>query len=169
MQEVFEELAVELPILLSMTVSDRSGRTLSGQTVEAFWISVEHARPLAVGLNCALGAQEIRPWLADLAAVASCRVSCYPNAGLPNAFGEYDERPQDTARMLRSFAQEGLVDIVGGCCGTTPEHIRAIAAELEGARPRGQGTAGVHPQFSGLEPLTIRPDSNFSWWGSART
>ncbi|MBI5535178.1 MAG: methionine synthase [Deltaproteobacteria bacterium] len=161
-KQVFVERRVELPIMLSMTVTDRSGRTLSGQTVEAFWISVAHARPFSVGLNCSLGAREIRPFLTELSKIATCRVTCYPNAGLPNAFGEYDEHPETTATLLREFANEGLVNVVGGCCGTTPDHVRAIAKALEGAEPRWVPVPeDVFPQFSGLEPLTIRPDSNF--------
>ena len=161
MQQVFEAIGRRLPIMLSMTVTDRSGRTLSGQTIEAFWISIAHVRPSVVGLNCALGAREMRPWLADLASVATCPVSAYPNAGLPNAFGEYDERPAQTAELVKEFAQSGLVNLVGGCCGTTPDHIRAIAAAVQGITPRRAPAAQGVPQLSGLEPLTIRPDSNF--------
>ncbi len=134
-EEVFEEKGMRLPVMISVTITDKSGRTLSGQTVEAFWISVAHARPLSVGVNCALGAHEMRPYVAELARVADVLVSCYPNAGLPNAFGEYDETPETTSALLREFADEGLVNVVGGCCGTTPDHIRAIAARVEGVRP----------------------------------
>ena len=119
-----------------MTVTDRSGRTLGGQTVDAFWTSVAHARPLSVGLNCALGAREMRPWVEELTRVAPVLVSCYPNAGLPNAFGEYDEKPQDTASVIEEFAASGLVNIVGGCCGTTPEHIAQIAEHVKDKQPR---------------------------------
>ncbi|HXG28398.1 MAG TPA: homocysteine S-methyltransferase family protein [Nevskiales bacterium] len=135
-QTLFEERTREWPIIISGTITDASGRTLSGQTTEAFWNSIRHARPLAVGLNCALGAKEIRPYLAELARVADCYVSCYPNAGLPNAFGEYDERPHETACVIEEFASAGLVNIVGGCCGTTPEHIAHIAQHVRDKRPR---------------------------------
>jgi 5-methyltetrahydrofolate--homocysteine methyltransferase len=135
-QTLFEERGRAWPIIISGTITDASGRTLSGQTTEAFWNSVRHAQPLAVGLNCALGAKEMRPYLAELARVADCYVSCYPNAGLPNAFGEYDERPHDTACVIEEFAASGLVNIVGGCCGTTPEHIAHIAQHVRDKSPR---------------------------------
>jgi 5-methyltetrahydrofolate--homocysteine methyltransferase len=135
-QTLFEERGREWPIIISGTITDASGRTLSGQTTEAFWNAIRHAQPLAVGLNCALGAKEMRPYLAELARVADCYVSCYPNAGLPNAFGEYDERPHDTACVIEEFAASGLVNIVGGCCGTTPEHIAHIAEHVRGKKPR---------------------------------
>ena len=122
--------------MISVTITDRSGRTLAGQTIEAFWITIAHARPFSVGLNCALGAAEMRPYLADLSRVATCWTSCYPNAGLPNAFGEYDEAPDETAGELREFAESGLVNMLGGCCGTTPDHIRAIAEAAAGVEPR---------------------------------
>ncbi|HEX7486695.1 MAG TPA: methionine synthase, partial [Vicinamibacterales bacterium] len=164
--EVFEETGAELPLMLSVTITDRSGRTLSGQTVDAFWTSVAHARPLAVGVNCALGAREMRPYLADLARIANTFVSCYPNAGLPNAFGQYDEQPAETAELVRAFAGDGLVNIVGGCCGTTPDHIRAIALAVEGATPRVvEESADAFTRYAGLETLTIRPDSNFQMVG----
>jgi len=161
-KEIFAELGSELPLMISVTISDRSGRTLSGQTIDAFWTSVAHARPLAVGINCALGADEMRPFLAELAGFAPTFVSCYPNAGLPNAFGGYDETPQETAAKLREFAESGLVNLVGGCCGTTDEHIRKIAEAVEGIAPRRvpEPEAGI-ACFSGLETLNIRPDSNF--------
>jgi 5-methyltetrahydrofolate--homocysteine methyltransferase len=161
-QEVFAECGSELPLMISVTISDRSGRTLSGQTIDAFWTSVAHARPLAVGINCALGADEMRPFLAELAGFAPAFVSCYPNAGLPNAFGGYDERPHETAAKLREFAQSGLVNLVGGCCGTSDAHVRAIAEAVEGVPPRRvpEPEAGI-ARFSGLETLTIRRDSNF--------
>ncbi len=133
---LFEERGCEWPIIISGTITDASGRTLSGQTTEAFWNSIRHAQPLAVGLNCALGAKEMRPYLVELARVADCYVSCYPNAGLPNAFGEYDERPHDTACVIEEFATAGLVNIVGGCCGTTPEHVAHIAQHVRDKRPR---------------------------------
>jgi len=160
--EVFEQRGVELPLSLSVTITDKSGRTLSGQTVEAFWTSVAHAKPLSVGINCALGAREMRPFLADLAAVAPCFVSSYPNAGLPNAFGAYDEQPAVTAATIREFAESGLVNLVGGCCGTTPDHIRAIAEAVAGIAPRPLPSLGRGlSHFSGLERFTIGPDSNF--------
>jgi 5-methyltetrahydrofolate--homocysteine methyltransferase len=164
-EEAFEERGVRLPIMLSVTVTDRSGRTLSGQTVEAFWISVAHAQPFSVGINCALGARDMRPYLVELAAVAPTLVSCYPNAGLPNAFGEYDEQPETTAAILRGFADDGLLNIVGGCCGTTPEHVAAIARAVDGRPPRRVPEVPAYSRFSGLEPLTIRPDSNFQMIG----
>src|SRR3954466_13562855 len=171
-EEVFEEKGVRLPLMISVTITDRSGRTLSGQTVDAFWVSVAHARPFSVGINCALGARDMRPYVAELARLADCYTSCYPNAGLPNAFGEYDERPPDTASALGEFAASGLVNIVGGCCGTTPDHIRAIAAQVAALRPRplpaaaSTGAAGdAFTQLAGLETLTIRPDSNFQMVG----
>jgi len=161
----FRRRGARVPLWISVTITDRSGRTLSGQTVEAFWASVRHARPQSVGLNCALGADEMRPWLRALAAVADCRVSAYPNAGLPNAFGGYDEDPATTGRLLRGFADEGLVDAVGGCCGTTPDHIAAVVQACRGVRPRGSrpiAAAAERPLLlSGLEPLSIGADSNF--------
>ncbi len=125
-----------LPVSVSGTITDASGRTLSGQTLEAFYISVMHARPLSVGLNCALGAKEMRPHIEELSQLAACYVSAYPNAGLPNAMGEYDEHPADTGHYLEEWAKEGWVNIVGGCCGTTPDHIRHIAEQVKGMRPR---------------------------------
>ena len=121
----------ELPIMISGTITDASGRTLSGQTLEAFYISVSHANPLSVGLNCALGAKEMRPHIEELSQIASCYTSAYPNAGLPNAFGEYDEQPDETAHIIEEWAREGFVNIVGGCCGTTPDHIRHIAQQVK--------------------------------------
>src|SRR5688500_11606579 len=172
--DTFDERGVELPLMISATITDRSGRVLSGQTLDAFYVSIRHARPFSVGLNCALGAEQMRPYLAELARIAECYVTCYPNAGLPNAFGEYDELPPDTARLLRDFAESGFVNILGGCCGTTPEHIRAVAAAVKNLAPRrtGSDALGSIPdprspipdrftQYSGLETLVIRPDSNF--------
>ncbi|HEY2150163.1 MAG TPA: methionine synthase, partial [Vicinamibacterales bacterium] len=173
-EEVFEEKGVRLPLMISATITDRSGRTLSGQTIDAFWVSIAHAHPFSVGINCALGARDMRPYLADLARIADCYVSCYPNAGLPNAFGQYDEQPNDTGSYLQEFASSGFVNIVGGCCGTTPDHIAAIAKAITGASPRAiqrRGRASSAPtpehftQFAGLETLTIRPDSNFQMIG----
>lgn len=128
--------AVGLPIMISGTITDASGRTLSGQTLEAFYTSVMHAKPLCIGLNCALGAKEMRPHIEELSQIASCYVSAYPNAGLPNAMGEYDEHPEDTGHYLEEWAREGFVNIVGGCCGTTPDHIKHIADHVKGIRPR---------------------------------
>ncbi|HEX8796093.1 MAG TPA: methionine synthase [Polyangiaceae bacterium] len=160
-EDTFDALGVRLPIMISVTITDKSGRTLSGQTVEAFWISVAHARPLSVGVNCALGAREMRPYIEELSRIADVHVSCYPNAGLPNAFGEYDETPETTSSLVRGFADEGLVNVVGGCCGTTPDHVRAIAARMEGVAPRTLPQVERRSRYSGLEPLVILPDSNF--------
>src|SRR5262249_47115854 len=129
-EEVFDEKGFRIPVMVSLTITDKSGRTLSGQTMDAFYASIEHARPLSVGINCALGAAEMRPYIAELAGLVRGYVSCYPNAGLPNAFGEYDETPERTSGLLGEFAQSGFVNILGGCCGTTPDHIRAIAGKV---------------------------------------
>ena len=126
----------ELPIMISGTITDASGRTLSGQTLEAFYVSVVHANPLSIGLNCALGASEMRPHIEELSSIAKCFTSAYPNAGLPNAFGEYDEQPHETAHIIEEWAKQGFVNIVGGCCGTTPDHIRHIAEEVKNYKPR---------------------------------
>ncbi len=160
-EEVAEETGRRLPLMISVTITDRSGRTLSGQTIEAFWITIAHARPFSVGVNCALGAAEMRPYMADLSRVASCWTTCYPNAGLPNAFGEYDEGPDETAGELREFASGGLVNIMGGCCGTTPDHIRAIAAAAEGQTPRRIPAPRPLTRLAGLEPLVVTSDANF--------
>ncbi len=140
LEEVYEERRTpagdRLPLMISVTITDRSGRTLSGQTVDAFWVSIAHARPFSVGINCALGARDMRPYVAELARIATCHISCYPNAGLPNAFGQYDEQPADTGGYLHDLAASGFVNIVGGCCGTTPDHVRAIARAVEGVAPR---------------------------------
>jgi 5-methyltetrahydrofolate--homocysteine methyltransferase len=135
-EEAFDARGARLPIMISGTITDKSGRTLSGQTAEAFYASMAHARPLAIGLNCALGADDLREHIETLAHVAECHVSAHPNAGLPNAFGEYDESPDKMAATLREFATSGLLNFVGGCCGTTPAHIRAIAAAMQGVTPR---------------------------------
>ena len=153
--------APELPLWLSFTAIDKSGRNLSGQTSDAFWISVEHAEPFIVGVNCSLGATEMRPFLEGLANVASTYVSCHPNAGLPNALGLHDEQAADTSRYLRSFAEDGLVNLVGGCCGTTPEHTHAIVRAVEGLPPRRVPERSRLPRFSGLEPFVIGPDTGF--------
>jgi 5-methyltetrahydrofolate--homocysteine methyltransferase len=155
------EEAPHIPLWISMTAVDLSGRTLSGQTVEAFWISVEHARPLIVGINCALGASQMRPFVEELARLAPAYVSCHPNAGLPNAFGAYDERPEDTSRFLRELAEDGLLNVVGGCCGTTPEHTRAIAAAVAHVPPRRPPAPRRLAAFAGLEPFVIGPDTGF--------
>jgi 5-methyltetrahydrofolate--homocysteine methyltransferase len=144
-----------LPLWISGTITDRSGRTLSGQTVEAFWHSVRHARPFAVGLNCALGADLMRPHITELARIADTLVAAYPNAGLPNAFGEYDETPEHTACCLGEWAESGLVNILGGCCGTTPEHIRQIAAAVEGRTPRQVPSRAPAMRLSGLEAFEL--------------
>jgi 5-methyltetrahydrofolate--homocysteine methyltransferase len=195
-ENVFEQKGRRLPLMISVTITDRSGRTLSGQTIDAFYVSIRHAKPFSVGINCALGARDMRPYLAELSRLAECYVSSYPNAGLPNAFGEYDERPDETGQLLRDFAASGFVNVLGGCCGTTPDHIRAIAHAVDGLAPRplparswllpGSGirAAGsasnvdgssdpgsripdseTFTRFSGLEVLTIRPDSNFQMIG----
>jgi 5-methyltetrahydrofolate--homocysteine methyltransferase len=188
-ENVFEETQVRLPLMISVTITDKSGRTLSGQTLDAFYVSIRHARPISVGINCALGARDMRPYLAELARMAECYVSCYPNAGLPNAFGQYDEHPEETSGMLREFVTSGFANIVGGCCGTTPDHIAALRKAVDGLAPRPlpdgswlrvnalsaerrapsavdtTPSADHYSQFAGLETLTIRPDSNFQMIG----
>src|SRR5713101_3953671 len=156
-----KEAAPELPLFVSVTVVDRSGRNLSGQTVEAFWTSVEHAEPFAAGINCSLGATEMRPYIAAMSRVAPVYLTCYPNAGLPNAFGGYDEEPPTTSRLLKEFAEAGYLNAAGGCCGTGPEHIRQIRQALEGITPREVPQRVTRTQFSGLEPFEIGPDSGF--------
>ncbi len=153
--EVFEETGITLPVMISGTITDRSGRTLSGQTTEAFWNSLRHARPFSVGLNCALGADLMRPYVQELSRVADVPVSAYPNAGLPNAFGAYDETPEQTAAHLHAWARDGLVNIVGGCCGTTPDHIAAIARAVRGISPRVPPKPEPVMRLSGLEPFTM--------------
>ncbi len=173
-QEVQDEKGVVLPLMISFTITDRSGRTLAGQTPDAFYLTVEHAAPWAIGINCALGAADMRPYLAELARMADGWISAYPNARLPNAFGEYDEQPDETARLVRDFAASGFANILGGCCGTTPDHIRAIAAAVEGVAPRprrshaewhGAINDTAPTRLAGLEPLVIREDSNFQMIG----
>jgi 5-methyltetrahydrofolate--homocysteine methyltransferase len=162
LEELFDARGARVPVMISVTIVDRSGRTLSGQTLDAFLVSVAHARPFSLGINCSLGAREMAPFLEELARAADLPVSCYPNAGLPNAFGAYDEDPATTARFLREFAQNGWVNLVGGCCGTTPDHVRAIAAAVADLRPRRvPPRAAPRTRFAGLEPFEIRPDSNF--------
>jgi 5-methyltetrahydrofolate--homocysteine methyltransferase len=160
-REVLDEVGIELPIIVSGTITDASGRTLSGQTTEAFWNSIRHARPAAVGLNCALGGKQLRPYIEELARIADTAVCAYPNAGLPNAFGEYDETPQQTAEILREFAASGFLNMLGGCCGTTPDHIRAMAGAVANLPPRTVPTVARACRLSGLEPLTIDADSLF--------
>jgi 5-methyltetrahydrofolate--homocysteine methyltransferase len=159
--DVFDLKGVRLPLIISGTIIDASGRTLSGQTVEAFWNSTRHADPLAVGLNCALGATEIRPWIQELSRIADRPVILYPNAGLPNELGEYDDTPEHMAGLLGEFAMQGLFNIVGGCCGTTPEHVRAIANAVDGVKPREIPDVSRRCRLSGLEPLNLTPDLNF--------
>ena len=151
--EVFEEKDIELPVMISGTITDLSGRTLSGQTAEAFWYSMRHLRPFSIGLNCALGADLMRPYLAELAAIADARISAYPNAGLPNAMGEYDETPHDMACDMEPWAKDGIVNIVGGCCGSTPDHIRHIAEHVKAHPPRQIPQIAPKMRLSGLEPF----------------
>jgi 5-methyltetrahydrofolate--homocysteine methyltransferase len=158
---LLEERKTDIPVLVSGTITDASGRTLSGQTVEAFWNSIRHANLTAVGLNCALGAEQIRPWLNDLSKSAEIYSFVYPNAGLPNEFGEYDESPEAMAAIIKEFAESGLVNLVGGCCGTTPSHIKAISEAVRGITPREIPEIAPLTKLSGLEPVTIRPESNF--------
>ena len=151
--EVFEEKGIELPIMISGTITDRSGRTLSGQTPEAFWYSMRHLKPFSVGLNCALGAELMRPYLAELAAHADARISAYPNAGLPNAMGEYDETPDDMSRQIEPWAKDGILNVVGGCCGSTPDHIQHIAEHVKSHSPRQIPEIAPKMRLSGLEPF----------------
>lgn len=146
---------VGLPIVISGTITDASGRTLSGQTAEAFWYSIRHAKPWAVGLNCALGAKAMRPHIAAISRIADTRIIAYPNAGLPNAFGEYDETPEETASQLEEWAKSGLVNVLGGCCGTTPAHIAAIAGAARGKAPRAIPQPDPAMRLSGLEPFVL--------------
>ncbi len=157
----FESRQSRLPIMISGTITDLSGRMLSGQTAEAFWYSVRHAEPMSIGLNCALGAKDLRPHIDTLSRLADCHISCHPNAGLPNAFGDYDETPEQTGSVLREFAEAGFLNIVGGCCGTTPAHIRAIAAAMNGLKPREAIVEPAYTGLSGLEAFVISPSTNF--------
>jgi 5-methyltetrahydrofolate--homocysteine methyltransferase len=159
-EEVFEATGKRLPVMISVTITDRSGRTLSGQTPTAFWYSVEHAKPISVGLNCALGAADMRPYLEELCNVAPCYISIYANAGLPNAFGGYDDTPDYMAEIYNDFAENQLANIWGGCCGTTPEHIKAMADVVKKHAPRVPSQPDTAPRFSGLEPLRITPEMN---------
>ena len=167
---VLEEIAEDVPVMVSGTITDQSGRTLSGQTPEAFYNSVAHgAQPgpgrrrglLSVGLNCALGIDQLRPFLEELSEAAAVPVSCYPNAGLPNEFGEYDDTAKHMAAVTREYAEAGFINIVGGCCGTTPEHIRAIADSVADVEPRRLPDLPTRTRLSGLEPLSIGPESLF--------
>ena len=160
-EEAFDELGERLPVWISGTITDLSGRTLTGQTPEAFWHSIRHAQPFAVGLNCALGAKELRPYLAELANAADTLTSAHPNAGLPNEFGGYDDTPENMASLMGEFARSGLVNIIGGCCGTTPAHIKAFAEAVEGVVPRSIPEKPRYMRLSGLEPFTLTPDLNF--------
>ncbi len=160
-EEYFDAHDVRLPVMVSVTITDRSGRTLSGQTVEAFFRSIAHADIFSVGINCALGAEQMRPFVEELAQLADVATSCHPNAGLPNEFGQYDETPEHMAGIIGEFARLGWVNIVGGCCGTTPDHIRAIAETVENLPPRTRPVVRHYASFSGLEPLVLRPDANF--------
>ncbi|MBK9012715.1 MAG: methionine synthase [Saprospiraceae bacterium] len=159
--KLFDERGVKLPIMISGTITDASGRTLSGQTVEAFWISVKHAKPFCVGLNCALGAKEMRPHLEALADIADCYVHAYPNAGLPNEMGEYDQTPHEMCHFIEDFVESGFVNIVGGCCGTTPDHIRHMAQHVANLQPRKIEPKPHYTMYSGLEPLIVRENMNF--------
>ena len=160
-RELLDEKNKDLPLFVSGTITDASGRTLSGQTVEAFWNSIRHADITAVGLNCALGAKEIRPWLNDLSKIADTFVFVYPNAGLPNEFGEYDETPQEMSEFIEEFAVTGLINLAGGCCGTTPQHIKTICSTVSDIKPRIIPKVNNYTKLSGLEPFTIRPETNF--------
>ncbi|WP_046301020.1 methionine synthase [Mycobacterium sp. UM_Kg27] len=160
-ETLFEERGRRWPVIISGTITDASGRTLSGQVTEAFWNSIRHAKPIAVGLNCALGAPEMRPYIAEMSRIADTYISCYPNAGLPNAFGEYDESPEAQASYIADFADAGLVNLVGGCCGTAPAHIAEIAKVVEGKPPRELPEIPIATRLAGLEPLNITDDSLF--------
>jgi 5-methyltetrahydrofolate--homocysteine methyltransferase len=159
--KLFDERGVKLPIMISGTITDASGRTLSGQTVEAFWISIKHAKPFCVGLNCALGAKEMRPHLEALAEIADCYVHAYPNAGLPNEMGEYDQTPHEMCHFIEDFVESNFVNIVGGCCGTTPDHIRHMASHVKDLKPRQISSKPRYSTFAGLEPLIVRENMNF--------
>jgi len=156
LDELFEEIGEKLPVMISGTITDLSGRTLSGQTTEAFWNSLKHVKPFSIGLNCAFGAEQMRPYVAELARVADTLVSAYPNAGLPNEFGQYDEEPEQTGAHLHRWGKDGLVNIVGGCCGTTPGHIRCIAEGVKDLPPRKVPEIPKKLRLSGLEPFEAR-------------
>ncbi|MBI2821404.1 MAG: homocysteine S-methyltransferase family protein, partial [Acidobacteria bacterium] len=160
-EQEFDRSGRRVPVMISVTITDQSGRTLSGQTVDAFWISIAHAAPFSVGINCALGARDMRPYIEELSSLAPCFVSCYPNAGLPNAFGGYDQSPEEMAEVLGEFARSGWLNIVGGCCGTTPEHIQAIAGAVRDVAPRVPPRVEPATRLSGLEALVLRPEIPF--------
>src|SRR3954463_4285556 len=160
-ERTFIARGIRLPVMVSGTITDASGRTLSGQTAEAFYNSIRHARPLCIGLNCALGAKELRPYVEEMARLAECFTSCHPNAGLPNAFGEYEDTPDSMAQHLGDWAREGWVNIAGGCCGTTPEHIAAMRAALSGVAPRRPAVRPLALRLAGLEPLNVDESSLF--------
>src|SRR5438874_4792193 len=160
-EKYFSETGRQVPVMASVTITDNSGRTLSGQTIEAFWNSISHASLLSVGINCALGGKQMRPYVEELSEIAPVYLSCHPNAGLPNAFGGYDETAAETSETLSEFARNGWLNIVGGCCGTTPEHIKAIADGVRGLKPRIRPRPEPYLRLSGLEPLTFRPDITF--------
>ncbi len=162
LKRAFRATGIDLPVMISGTITDASGRTLSGQTTEAFWNSVRHANPFMIGLNCALGAKELRQYIAELSKIADTRVSAHPNAGLPNEFGEYDETPEEMADVVGEFANSGLVNLVGGCCGTRPDHIRALKKAVDGIAPRSIPEIPVRCRLSGLEPFSIGPDDLFA-------
>lgn len=160
-QNIFKERGKKLPVMISGTITDASGRTLSGQTTEAFWISISHADPFCISLNCALGAKEMRPYLQTLSRISDCYTGLYPNAGLPNEFGEYDETPEYMAECVKEYAESGYLNIAGGCCGTTPEHIKAMSEAVKGIKPRVPSKPEPFSMYSGLEPLIVRPETNF--------
>lgn len=159
-RQLFDEIGYEAPLMLSVTITDQSGRTLSGQTPEAFWHSVRHAKPLSVGINCALGPDLMRPFVAELSRVADCALSAYPNAGLPNAFGGYDETPASMTKHLQEWARSGLLNVVGGCCGTTPDHIAAFARAVKGVAPRAVPEVKEGMRLSGLEPFFLAREAS---------
>jgi 5-methyltetrahydrofolate--homocysteine methyltransferase len=154
-EEIRDERGIDIPVIISGTITDLSGRTLSGQTVEAFWNSIRHVKPFAVGLNCSLGAAELRPYIAELANIADTLISAYPNAGLPNEFGEYDQTPEEMAAHFDEWAASGFVNIVGGCCGSTPDHIKAVAAAVASHAPRDYAPQTPAMRLSGLEPVNL--------------
>ncbi len=154
-ETVYDEIGARLPVMISVTITDASGRTLSGQTIGAFYHSISHGKPFSVGINCALGGKAMRPYVEELARIAQCYVTCYPNAGLPNAFGGYDETPDDMAAVLGEFAESGFINMVGGCCGSTPPHIAAIARAVRGKKPRAIPAQPTAMRLSGLEPLVV--------------
>ena len=154
-KELERELGQDLPLMLSLTLTDLSGRNLSGHTVEAFWYAVRHAKPATIGLNCSFGADQLRPHVQLLSGIADTLLMAYPNAGLPNELGEYDEEPETTARLVRRWAENGQANILGGCCGSTPEHIAAIAQAVEGVAPRKVPERDTKMRLAGLEPFSI--------------